>query len=174
MYQKKQIFVWIIYSLIFLLFSVNASAEYGGQCVRYVKNQKPGGYAWDGYLPNKKNGKPVVSICDKQAIKDKKCEQWIGANDIWNKFYVQSRGGEAKKNSVLVLDSFKGNLVGHVAIVTKVDGKKIYVKHSNWDSSDTVSTGYYTLVGDGTVKYTTSNNVTWKTPYPLLGFVYQP
>lgn len=136
-------------------FAAVASAEYGGSCVRYVKNQRIGGYNWDKAYKLQSNKKKAAS--------------WIGANEIWNKLVTSSRGSDPKKNSALVIDSFTGSSVGHVAVVTKVSGNKIYVRHSNWDAPNTVSTGYYTRVSAHRVTYNGG-----KKQYPLMGFVYKP
>lgn len=175
MHNKKRSFSIFMVTALVLLFAVNAFAEKGGECVTYVMNQKPGGYVWRKQYPVKKNGQPTSTKIG-----------WGPAKEIWTRLWVESRGSDARKNSVLVLDSWKeerdskgnvtrkGNSSGHVAIVTKVDGNKYYVRHSNWDGTHIVSTGYYTKVGGGKVTYTTSNDVKWKTPYVLLGFIYKP
>lgn len=136
-------------------FATVAFAEYGGACVRYVKDQRPGGYNYDKSYVLQSNKKKTAS--------------WVGANEIWSKLVTSSKGSDLKKNSVLVIDSFSGSSVGHVAIVTSVSGNKIYVRHSNWDKANTVSTGYYTRVSANRITYNGGKN-----QYPLLGFIYKP
>lgn len=123
-------------------------------------NQKPGGYVWRKQYPVKKNGQPTSTKVS-----------WGPAKDIWTRLWVEKRGNDAKKGSVLILDAFGSNTAGHAAIVTKVDGKKYYVRHSNWckNNCEQVSTGYFTSVGGGKVTY---NGGSMK--YTLLGFIYKP
>ena len=154
--------------------TLRADAASGGQCVRYVKNQKPSGYTWDKYYSLKKNGKAVVSSCDKKAIEGGKCVQWIAAKDIWTQLFTEDRGSTAKVGGVLVLDAFSKNSYGHVAIVKKIDGQALSVEHSNWEDIEQISGGTFTLDGKGSALYTTSKGVKWKTKYPVLGFVYKP
>jgi len=151
----KKIALALTLFAIMIGFATVASAEYGGACVRYVKNQSPGGYNWDKAYTLQSNKKKTAS--------------WVGANEIWNKLVTSSRGSDPKNNSALVIDSFSGSSVGHVAIVTKISGNKIYVKHSNWDAANTVSTGYYTRVSSNRVTYNGGSK-----QYPLMGFIYKP
>jgi hypothetical protein len=162
------------------LFSVNsvAVAAYGGQCVRYVKNNAPGGYNWDKYYPVLKNGKPIVTICSANAIKLGQCQYWIGAKDIWEYLGTASRGSAPKVGAAFIIGANSSSPVGHVAIVTKVsgDGKTFDVTHSNWEPAykEQISVGKFTLDGSGKAYYTTSAGVKWKTGYPALGFIYKP
>ena len=153
-----------------------ALAAYGGQCVRYVKNQRPGGYVWDKYYPLLKNGKPAVATCDAKAIKANNCAYWIGAKDIWLKLATQSKGATPKVGSALIMDAIPASSVGHVAIVMAVskDGKTVTVAHSNWEATEQISGGKFILDGRGGAKYTTSSGADWNKTYPILGFVYQP
>lgn len=156
----KRIFTLLFLATLMCFAVQTAYAEKGGQCVRYVKKQRPGGHTWDKSYPLKVNGK---------ASKTK--ASWIEAKEIWNKLWVKSRGDNPKKNAVMVLDAFSRVTTGHVAIVTKVSGNKIYVKHSNWcnNNCEDVSTGYFTRVRSNRVTYNGGS-----TQYPLLGFVYEP
>jgi CHAP domain len=157
--------------------SAVALAEYGGQCVRYVKNNKPGGFTWDKYYPLQgSNGAPVVKTCGSKEIKNKQCLLWSPAKDIWLKLYTKSRGQEARVGSALVMNAMPASAVGHVAIVTAVssDGKTVKVIHSNWDAPEQVSGGTFVLDGKGNAKYITSKGVKWSKNYPVLGFIYQP
>lgn len=155
-------------------FTTAALAVWGGQCVRYVKNYKPGGYTWDTYYPKLKNGKPVVTSCGTKEIKVGSCVQWVGAKDIWTVLSTSSRGSTPKVGSVLVMDAFPQSSVGHVAVVTAVSGSSVTVSHSNWESSEQISGGKFTLDGAGGAKYTTAAGVKWSKSYPILGFVYKP
>ena len=151
-------------------------AVYGGQCVRYVKNQKAGGYVWDKYYPILKNGKAAAATCDAKAIKAGDCVYWIGAKDIWLKLATQSKGAVPKIGAALVMDAIPASAVGHVAIVTAIskDEKTITVTHSNWEASEQISGGTFILDGKGGAKYTTSAGAKWSKTYPILGFVYTP
>ena len=154
-----------------------ALAEKGGQCVRYVKNRKPGGYDWDKYYSKKKNGKPLAMTCGKKEVSSRTCVQWIPAKDIWEELYTQDRGSEPKVDSVMVFGAFNASPVGHVAIVTGISGSKLSVIHSNWDGKEIVSTGTFTLIGGGKARYTTSKGVTSsgkKNEVPVLGYIYRP
>ena len=167
----------LIVAMSLICVSAVTLAAYGGQCVRYVKNSKPGGFAWDKYYPLLgSNGAPVVKTCGSKEIKDKKCLQWVPAKDLWLKLYTKSRGQEARVGSALVMNAIPASSVGHVAIVTAVsnDGKTVKVTHSNWEASEQVSGGTFVLDGKGNAKYITSKGVKWTKNYPILGFVYEP
>lgn len=161
---------------------LEALAEQGGQCVKYVKRMKPGGFSWDGYYPKLKNGAPIVKSClatDKdyqKNIKNGNCVQWGPAKDIWLALGTKSKGATPKVGSVMVFDAMKASAVGHVAIVTSVskDNLTVSVMHSNWEGIELISAGTYVLDGKGGAKYITSKGVKWNTPYPVLGFIYEP
>lgn len=155
-------------------FSTAALAAWGGQCVRYVKNYKPGGLTWDKYYPKLKNGLPVVASCDAKAISLGNCVQWVGAKDIWKVLSTSSRGATPKVGSVLVMDAIPASPVGHVAVVTAVSGSVVTVSHSNWEGDEQISGGTFTLDGAGGAKYKTSAGVKWSKIYPILGFIYRP
>lgn len=135
------------------------TGEYGGDCVAYVKSQNPGGYEWGGKYKDKK-GDPVNEVCFEK--------EWDFPSEIWSRLLTISKGVKPRVHSVLVL----GGSTNHVAIVTKVEGNRIYVRHSNWQCQDRgwVSEGYFTTVGDG--RYVTYNDSTRR--YVLLGFIYVP
>jgi hypothetical protein len=132
-----------------------------------VKQENPGGYNWSNKYPVKNSkGQPTNTK-----------EYWIPARDLWERLWVTSRGDTPKKNSVFVMDTSAG-YYGHTGIVKDVldSGKKIKVKHANWDLKGNIEEGYYvrTSTSSNKWKYIKSNGVKGSKEYKIYGFVYKP
>lgn len=180
--MKKSFYSAIV--AVMVLFTVqNVSAI---ECVQYVKQQKP---AYNKLYPVKKDGK-----ASGQKV------YWVPANELWNNLWVQSRGADPTVGSVFIIEknfelctNAKGQKtcsfldpitnktayfdVGHTGIVTGVsnNGKRIDVKHANWDTSGGVSTGYFYRSSTSTDTWNyVGTKGQWKNTYRILGFVYTP
>jgi hypothetical protein len=148
------------------------------QCVSYVKRVMPA-YNTTYFLKTD------------HSTKAKKYS-WVPANDLWNRLWVTSRGSDPAVGAAFIIDksnylaTYKDPItgktvttdVGHTGKVTGVskDKKAITVAHSNWDKSETSTTGTFTRssVSSTTWYYTTSAGVKWKTGYTISGFIYTP
>lgn len=136
------------------------AGEWGGTCVRYVKTQKP--------------------EYDKQYVVNGKSVWWVNARDLYDFVEDWKKGSVPRESAVFIIDSLYSGHPGHAGIVTgyKRDPvtKKVvefYVRHSNWDETNMVSTGTYRFVGDvGPNAKVTYNG--GKKEYTLRGFVYRP
>jgi surface antigen len=136
------------------------TGESGGTAIQYIQSQNPGGYNWSVLFPRKS---------DSQDANTSSKSKWIYPLQIWYEFQTASKGGLPQVNSVMVIESSNW---GHVAIVTKIDGDKIHVRHSNWkcQNRELVTTGYFRLVEGGQrVTYNDGNET-----YRLIGYIYKP
>ncbi|NTV19137.1 MAG: CHAP domain-containing protein [Bacteroidales bacterium] len=155
-----------LYDFVGFIFPRKAAAqcftgEYGGSAVQYIKNQNPGGYNWkimyprlQGFSVNKNAGQKT----------------WSTPSQIWYELQTSSKGSLPKVNSVMVIGD--GSAWGHAAIVTKIDGDKVYVRHSNWECENRglVTEGYFRLLDGGQkVAYNDGHK-----SYRLIGFIYKP
>lgn len=76
-------------------------------------------------------------------------------------------GRHPRRQSIMVLDAWDGNIRGHVAIVESVSGQTVTVSHMNWLDDRQLREGdQFDIIG---------NSAVWKLgrrPYPLLGFIH--
>ncbi len=172
----KKVLRSVVVAAAFLV--IAAGAANAEQCVTYVKRM----------IPSYNINYPLKTDHGSKAKK----YAWVPANDLWNRLWVTSRGGDPVVGSVFIIDksgykaTYKDPVsgktvttdVGHTGIVTSVskDKKSITVKHSNWDVSGTPTNGTFTRNSTSTTSwyYKTSKGVNWKTAYSISGFVYTP
>jgi len=129
--------------------------------VQYIKSQKPGGYNWAIMYPQLRGF---------SVNKDVVPEKWTTPYQIWYGLQTASKGSALKVSSVMVIGG--GSSGGHAAIVTKIDGDKVYVRHSNWECENRslVTEGYFRLL-DGGKKVAYNDGYR---SYRLIGFIYKP